>query len=97
MTSAAAARASALERARRLEGVNLVNGKLVAPAAGGRFELYDPATRELIVQVANSSATEVDDAVAAARDAQSEWAALPARTRGKLLIEAGRVLAEHAA
>ncbi|MBO4252338.1 aldehyde dehydrogenase family protein [Streptomyces griseorubiginosus] len=95
MTDAAVTRASALKSARRLEGVNLVNGKLVGPSGKELFELYDPATRELIVRVANSGTADVDEAVAAAKRAQREWAQVPARARGKLLVEAASVLGRH--
>lgn len=95
MTDAAVTRASAYAQARRLEGVNLINGKLVGPVTDERIPLLDPATRDVIVQIANSGAAEVEEAVAAARAAQPAWGALPARTRGKLLAEAGKVLGQH--
>lgn len=89
-------RASALALARRLSGQVLLDGRLGPTQTGRQFELRDPATQELICGVADADAGDVAHAVASARAAQPAWAKLPARDRGKLLIEGGRVLAAHA-
>jgi acyl-CoA reductase-like NAD-dependent aldehyde dehydrogenase len=90
------ARASARVSAQRLSGYVLVDGALTHTVSGREFDLHDPSTRELICSVADADASDVEIAVAAARAAQPAWAKLPARDRGKLLIEGSRVLAEHA-
>ena len=89
-------RASARAAAQRLSDRVLVNGALVPPVSGRQFDLHDPSTQELICGVADADASDVDIAVAAARAAQPAWAKVPARDRGKLLIEGSRVLAAHA-
>lgn len=89
-------RASALAQAQRLAGQVLVNGKLVGTTFGRIFELRDPATQEVICAVAEADASDVERTVAVARAAQPGWAGLPARERGKLLIEGSRVLMAHA-
>lgn len=96
MSQTSTARQAAIAAATRLAGQVLIGGKLVSSAAGRHFELHDPATLELITEVADADEADVDVAVAAARAAQPGWGRLPARERGKLLVEAARVLAAHA-
>ena len=60
------------------------------PSASGRtFETINPATEEVIVQVAEGDAADVDLAVTAARGAleHGEWAEMDARDRGKLMYK----------
>lgn len=95
MSNDANLRASALVQAQRLAGQVLVNGKLAGTTFDRRFELRDPATQEIICSVAEVDASDVERAVAVARAAQPGWAKLPARERGKLLIEGSRVLMAH--
>ncbi len=45
------------------------------------FENYNPATGELIGEVASGGAAEIDAAVAAAREAFPKWANTPAKER----------------
>lgn len=56
----------------------------------------NPATGQNLGTAAASNADETAEAVAAAKSAQSAWAALPARDRGKRVSAAARALAEHA-
>ncbi|QIP40788.1 aldehyde dehydrogenase [Rhodococcus erythropolis] len=53
----------------------LVDGKLV-PGSGGTFEVFNPATEELIGRAAEGTAADMDAAIAAARRAfdDTEWA-----------------------
>lgn len=83
-------------QARRLAGRILVDGRLIGTTFGRQFELRNPATREAICSVAEADASDVERAVGVARAAQPSWAKLPARERGKLLIEGSRALAAHA-
>jgi acyl-CoA reductase-like NAD-dependent aldehyde dehydrogenase len=73
----------------------MIDGELVPPGSGNVFELRDPATRELICDIADADQTDVDRAVAAAKAAQPTWARVPARERGKLVIQAASRLAAH--
>jgi 5-carboxymethyl-2-hydroxymuconic-semialdehyde dehydrogenase len=54
---------------------HLINGKTVA----GRdyFETVNPATQEVLAEVASGGEAEVHAAVAAAKDAFPKWAAMP--------------------
>jgi len=65
------------------------------PAASGRrFPVVNPATEEVVAQVAEGDATDVDAAVAAARACfEGEgWRGLSARKRGQLLARAADLL-----
>jgi alpha-ketoglutaric semialdehyde dehydrogenase len=53
--------------------------------AGGLFDKLNPADGELICRVARSTAEDVELAIAAAKVAQSSWAATPAVRRGMIL------------
>jgi betaine-aldehyde dehydrogenase len=52
---------------------HFVNGSWIDPEEGGRFEVLDPATEEVLTQVAAGTAADVRKAVAAANDAQQTW------------------------
>ncbi|MGH9306480.1 MAG: NAD-dependent succinate-semialdehyde dehydrogenase [Acidimicrobiales bacterium] len=52
---------------------------------GGTFAVQDPATGQTLTEVANGDASDALDALAAADEAQPEWAATPPRRRGEIL------------
>ena len=72
---------------------HLINGKPVA----GRdyFETVNPATQEVLAEVASGGEAEVNAAVAAAKDAFPKWAATPAPQRAKLIRKLGDLIAAH--
>lgn len=72
---------------------HLINGKPVA----GRdyFESLNPATQEVLAEVAAGGQQEVDAAVAAAQAAFPAWAAMPAPQRAKLIRKLGELIAAH--
>ena len=55
---------------------HLINGKLVA--GKDYFETVNPATQDVLAEVASGTATEVNAAVQAAKDAFPGWAGRPA-------------------
>src|SRR6476646_10480912 len=67
-------------------------------AAGGKtLEVVNPATEEVIAEVASAEQADVDAAVAAARAAfDGPWGRLSARERGKLIWKIGERLMERA-
>lgn len=75
------------------EQVNLINNARVAAAAG--IKVFNPATGALLGTAAGSSSDETNAAVSGARDAQIEWAKIPARQRGKMVSAAARAVVEH--
>ncbi|MCZ8294587.1 MAG: 5-carboxymethyl-2-hydroxymuconate semialdehyde dehydrogenase [Hylemonella sp.] len=72
---------------------HLINGKTVAGT--DYFETVNPATQEVLAEVAAGGAAEVHAAVAAAKDAFPKWAGLPAPERAKLMRKLGELIAQH--
>ncbi|BBE72671.1 betaine-aldehyde dehydrogenase [Oharaeibacter diazotrophicus] len=60
--------------------------------AGRRFESRYPATGEVIAELNAATEATVEAAVAAAREAQKAWGALPGRERGRVLRRAADIL-----
>ncbi|MEJ1961609.1 MAG: aldehyde dehydrogenase family protein [Gammaproteobacteria bacterium] len=70
----------------------LIDGRRVAAQSGRYFETVDPATEQVIAQVAEADAADVDVAVKSARAAfDGEWGHLRAADRGLALLR----LADH--
>ena len=81
--------------AAELSGKLLIDS-ILQPAQGGRtFANINPATGAVIGQAAEGDAVDVDLAVKAAARAQKDWGRMPARERGKLLVEGARMLSHH--
>jgi aldehyde dehydrogenase (NAD+) len=74
---------------------NLIGGRWQPARSGATFESRDPATGAHIGRFAASDASDVDDAVTAARAAFPGWRATPAPRRGEILYRFGALLAEH--
>ncbi len=66
-----------------------INNEWCDAADGGTFETYNPATGEVIAEVAHATSQDVDSAVKAARKAleQGPWGRLDACDRGKLMFK----------
>jgi aldehyde dehydrogenase (NAD+) len=75
-----------------------INNQWVDPAEGGHFDTYNPATGEVIAQVAAGTAADVDKAAKAARKAleSGPWATMDAADRGVLLFKLADLIASHA-
>jgi phenylacetaldehyde dehydrogenase len=78
-------------------GRMLVNGELVEAASGKRFPVYNPANGELIAQVAEADAADVDIAVRAARKAfdTGAWGRMTPSERGRMLWRLGELIETH--
>ena len=59
------------------------------------FETVNPATQEVLAEVARGGEREVDAAVAAAKSAFPAWAGKPAPERAALLHRLGDLIAKH--
>ena len=72
---------------------HLIDGKAVE----GRdyFETVNPATQEVLAEVAAGTAAEVNAAVAAAKAAFPAWAARPATERAALMRKLGDLIQQH--
>jgi phenylacetaldehyde dehydrogenase len=70
----------------------LIDGAWVNAASGKTFPVYDPSTGEVIVQVAEADAADVDKAVKAARKAFDEgpWPRMSPSERGRALWSSGK-------
>ena len=65
----------------------LINGEWVEAASGQPFETINPATEEVLAEVARGQAEDIDKAVRAARkafDDDSPWRRMNASDRGRL-------------
>src|SRR5258708_6700357 len=76
----------------------LNNGKWVDSVSGKRFPTINPSTGEVITQVAESDAADVDKAVAAARAAfdKGPWRKMSAAERGVLMNKLADLIEKHA-
>ena len=81
--------------AAELSGQLLIDGLLQPAQSGGTFANINPATGATIGQAAQGESVDVDLAVQAAARAQTDWGRMPARERGKLLVEGARMLSQH--
>lgn len=70
---------------------HLIGGKPVESRE--YFETVNPATQEVLAEVASGGTAEVHAAVAAAKDAFPAWAGLPAPERAKLVRKLGDLIA----
>jgi len=65
---------------------NFINGRFSPPASGAYFDDIGPATGDVIAEVPDSDARDVDAAVRAATAAFPGWSRTPVAQRSKLLI-----------
>ena len=75
-----------------------INNQWVNSHSGKTFPTINPATGEEICQVAEADATDVDQAVKAARNAfeNGPWPKMSAADRGRLLYKLADLIEEHA-
>ena len=96
-SSSSAPQRSPLARANSKTRKLLINGSWVPAASGETFPTYDPATGEVICQVASGGRADVDAAVRAAREAfeNGPWRRMTASERGKCLWRLADLLEKH--
>ena len=76
---------------------HFINNRAVAGAGGASIDVVDPSSGLSLGSLARGTAADIDRAVAAARTAyQKVWSSTPAVTRGRLLYQWSRIVAEHA-
>ncbi len=71
-----------------------IDGRFVD--GGDSLVTSDPATDEPLATVAAATATDVNRAVAAAKDAFADWRDTPPEERGRILTRVARTIREHA-
>ncbi|MFL7960696.1 aldehyde dehydrogenase family protein [Pseudomonas kielensis] len=72
-----------------------INGGWSAPASPASLPVVNPATEEVVAQVASGSAEDVDRAVAAARAAFAGWSATSAAVRARVLGKLHELILER--
>ncbi|MFC0507972.1 aldehyde dehydrogenase family protein [Micromonospora costi] len=73
-----------------------VDGTFVDPVDGGSFKSINPASEEVLAEIAEGGAQDVDRAVRAARTAYEKvWGPMPGRDRAKYLFRIARIIQER--
>ncbi len=72
-----------------------IGGTYVDASSGETFETINPATGETITRVQHASEADVDKAVAAAQAGFAEWSRMSGTQRGRILMDAVRLLRER--
>jgi aldehyde dehydrogenase (NAD+) len=74
-----------------------IDGAFTDPRAGGSRKTINPATEEVLAEVAEADAADVDDAVRAARRAyETVWGPMRGSDRAKYLFRLARIIQERA-
>ncbi|XP_047171252.1 aldehyde dehydrogenase family 2 member B4, mitochondrial-like [Vigna umbellata] len=76
---------------------HLINGRFVDAASGKTFPAYDPRTGEVIANVAEGDAEDINRAVSAARKAFDEgpWPKMSAYERSRILLRFADLVEKH--
>jgi len=70
-----------------------IGGEFVEPKSGKYFQTINPATEEVLAEVAEAGPEDVDLAVKAAREAHEKyWRELPGSERSKYIFRIARAL-----
>ncbi len=73
-----------------------IDGEFADPASGASFKTVSPSTEEVLAEVAEGDAADVDRAVRAARRAYDRvWSKLSGAERGKYLFRIARIIQER--
>lgn len=72
-----------------------IDGQFVSAIGNKTFNSLNPATGEVLAEVAQAEAADIDVAVAAAAKAQAEWKKRPGVERGRILYALSQKLREH--
>jgi succinate-semialdehyde dehydrogenase/glutarate-semialdehyde dehydrogenase len=82
-------------RTRYTELSLLIGGEWVADGGRDLLPVINPATEEVLGQLPLATPTDLDRALAAARDAYPAWRAMPPNERGRILKRAADLLRER--
>ena len=72
-----------------------IDGEFTGASDGKVFKTVSPATEEVLSEVAQAGAADVDRAVKAAREAFGKWSGLPGAERAKYLFRIARIIQER--
>jgi aldehyde dehydrogenase (NAD+) len=73
-----------------------IGGKFVAPKSGKYFDSINPATEEVLAEIALANQADVDAAYQAAQRAFTPWSKLAGAERGKYLYRIARLIQDRA-
>ncbi len=73
-----------------------IGGEFVDATSGRSFKSVNPATEEVLADISEAGADDVDRAVRSARTAFESWGSLPGRERAKYLFRIARLVQERA-
>jgi aldehyde dehydrogenase (NAD+) len=73
-----------------------IGGKFVPPKSGKYFESINPATEEVLAEIALANQADVDAAYQAAQKAFTPWSKLAGAERGKYLYRIARLIQDRA-
>ena len=75
----------------------VINGERVDASSGQTFSVVNPATEEVVAEVASATSEDTDRAVRSARRAfeSDQWQTTSARRRGEMLYRLGELILEH--
>ncbi len=76
---------SVLERSTLLKSLSYVGGEWIGADSGATFPVYDPATGDVVADVARLGTAETRRAIEAANAALPGWRATPAKERAKIV------------
>ncbi|CAN5403357.1 aldehyde dehydrogenase family protein [soil metagenome] len=75
---------------------HFIDGKFVKPVKDRSFKSINPATEEVLTELAEGTSEDVDKAVKAARNAyKKRWGTLSPRERGKYIFRIARMMQER--
>ena len=73
-----------------------IGGEFVEPDDGEMFKTVNPASEEVLAEVADAGSRDIDRAVAAARKAYDNvWGSMPGKERSKYLFRIARIIQER--
>ncbi len=78
-----------------LEAKLFIGGEYRSSSSGETFEIINPATKEVLGEVASATTEDTRAAVDAARAAFPEWALTPPAQRAEILFKVGELLREN--
>ncbi|MEO8579971.1 MAG: aldehyde dehydrogenase family protein [Gemmatimonadales bacterium] len=73
-----------------------IGGKFVPPKSGKYFQSINPATEQVLAEIALANQADVDAAYQAAQKAFGPWSRLPGTERGKYLYRIARLIQDRA-
>ncbi|MEP6020827.1 MAG: betaine-aldehyde dehydrogenase [Paracoccaceae bacterium] len=77
------------------EASHFINGRYVEDTGGTPFDVIYPATGQIIARIHSATPAIVDQALSAAKAAQSAWAAMTGTERGRILRKAADIMRER--